>query len=218
MRHKHSQPLPISFSSSAGRDRRSLVQAHIQHSPGSRAHIHSWLSQVLSCPLCPPGMPAPITGPVTHPMGPQLAVWASLMLTADIHILDPQARHTCRSPKIPAWTLGLLDTLVWSQGFPIHQLVQLEDGQQIQTHPTPAAHNRFREDTDTHSPPAAGTRHIWAVTCGLAPATDTETLTHPGPPSSSSLWGHTSVLLQGLAAKTLTHPSSWYLDPTCSSN
>lgn len=44
--HKIQAERQVPFSSSAGRGRRSLAQAHTWHSPGSQVHTHSWLPQV----------------------------------------------------------------------------------------------------------------------------------------------------------------------------
>ena len=71
----------VSSSSSAGRDWRLLVQAHMQHSPSLPAHAHSQIPWAPAQPLCPPSTPCPDPSPSHPPHGSlahqldQLSAW-----------------------------------------------------------------------------------------------------------------------------------------------
>lgn len=114
-------------------------------------------------PLCPPDTPAPIPGPVTHPMGPQLAGWSSLVVTA-----EKQHSYTCLigTPhlQVPQNQDGPLVFLSPQSG-PKAQLASWSSLKMASKykHPYPPPplpmHRSFGEDRDTHFPPAAGTRH-----------------------------------------------------------
>ena len=113
----------VPSSSWAGRDRRSLVQAHAHSTLQVHKHTH-----LHGYPKYHHGLfahPAPLSQSQALLPAPQVPdspagpAWCSLQ-THGTHMLIPQAPplilqapHTCRSPRIPAWTPHPPDSPVW---------------------------------------------------------------------------------------------------------
>lgn len=96
VKHEHRQ---VSSSSSAGRDQRSLAQAHTRHSPGSQTRTYSQVPLSTSMAPLSTQHPCPGASPSYPPTGPRLTSWTSSALTANMQHWHTPPTGTHEYPK-----------------------------------------------------------------------------------------------------------------------